>query len=298
MQQGGYIIQSQHLSVNDGDGIRTILFLAGCPLRCQWCANPEGFTSQAKVGFFAEHCTACRLCTQVCPQGIDINLNLERDRCTACGACTQVCPHHAKKYLTEYKTVDELVEEVKRQMIFFRHSGGGVTFSGGEATMQTEFLRALANRLSDMGVHLAMETSAYFDYDKVRDILLLLDQLFVDIKHMDDAKHQQYTGVSNKRILENISRMKELKIPIVVRIPTIIGVNADEENIRATACFVRDNLPGAQIELLPYHTLGLYKYEALGLPLPPERFVAPTAEELTQLRALVESCGVVTTETK
>jgi len=298
MQEGGYVIQSQHLSVNDGDGIRTILFLAGCPLRCKWCANPEGFTPKTKVGFFAENCTACKLCTTVCPQGIGININDERDRCTACGSCVSVCPNHAKKFLTEYKTVDELVEEVKRQIIFFRTSGGGVTFSGGECTMQADFLRALATRLDDLGIHLAMETSAYFDYDKVEDILKRLSQLFVDIKHMDDEKHRYYTGVSNKKILENIKRMAALDIPTVVRIPTIIGVNADEENIRATARFVHENLPKAQIELLPYHTLGIYKYEALGMELPSEEFVAPTAEQLLELRSLVESCGVPTTETK
>lgn len=297
---GGYVIQTQHFSVNDGNGIRSTIFLAGCPLHCQWCANPEGLTCQPKIGYLESKCTSCGICAPICPLHLDININQNNARlsCTSCGACADVCPNHAKIKLVEYKSTDKIIEEIKRQIVFFRYSGGGVTFSGGEATMQEAFLRELVTRLEDLGISITLETCAYFDYDKVADILCSLDMLFVDIKVMDDIKHKHFTGVSNQLILENIKKFAELPIPIVVRIPTIIGVNADDENIIATSNFVHENLPNARIELLPYHSLASYKYESLGMRKPSTDFKNPSFEEILRLRLLIESYGVETVEWK
>ncbi len=293
---GGYVIQTQHLSVNDGNGIRSTIFLAGCPLHCQWCANPEGLTSEPKIGYLESKCTSCGVCTASCP--LHLGIRDVRVSCTSCGICADVCPNHAKIKLVEYKLADKIIEEIKRQIVFFRYSGGGVTFSGGEATMQEAFLRELVHRLEDLGINIALETSAYFDYDKVSDILYSLDMLFVDIKIMDDIKHKHFTGVSNQLILKNIKRLKELCIPIVVRVPTIIGVNADDENIIATANFVHENLPNAIMELLPYHSLASYKYESLGMLQPSADFKSPSIQEILRLRLLIESYGVETVEWK
>ena len=288
----GSIIQIQNFSVNDGNGIRTTVFFAGCPLHCQWCANPEGLTMEKKIAYYSNHCVNCGQCVAVCSQDIGIDLNKSREQCIACGKCVEVCPKGARKLLTKEFSVEEIVDIIKPQMMFYRKSNGGITFSGGEATMQKEFLRALSQRFFDMGLNLALETSGYFVFDEVKDILEQMELIFVDIKHMDDEKHKYFTGKSNKMILDNTCRMRDLSVPIVVRVPVINGVNMDEENIRKTAEFVKRNLPHAKIELLPYHRYGEAKYDALGMPLPSKALCTPSEEEMQKLKSLVENVGV------
>jgi pyruvate formate lyase activating enzyme len=246
----GKFMKLQNFSVNDGDGIRTVVFLAGCPLRCMWCSNPESWVTRNEIEYNEDTCLI-------------------------------------KKY-----TSDEVLKIIDKQKIFYRYSGGGVTFSGGEATLQQDILRELVYRLYDQAVNLAIETSGYFVFDEVKDILGKLDLIFVDIKLMDSDKHKAYTGTGNEKILENISRMKELKVPVVVRIPVIDGVNSDMENIRKTANFVKSNVNEPKIELLPYHLFGDAKYEALGMEKPSRSFETPSHEHLTELCRVVESEGV------
>jgi pyruvate formate lyase activating enzyme len=246
----GKFMELQNFSVNDGDGIRTVVFLAGCPLRCMWCSNPESWVTRNEI----EH---------------------NEDTCLI------------KRY-----TSDGVLKIIDKQKIFYRYSGGGVTFSGGEATLQQDILRELVYRLYDQAVNLAIETSGYFEFDEVKDILGKLDLIFVDMKLMDSDKHKAYTGVGNEKILENISRMKELKVPVVVRIPVIDGVNSDMENIRKTANFVKTNIYEPKIELLPYHLFGDAKYEALGMEKPSRSFKTPSQEQLMELCRVVESEGV------
>lgn len=290
----GFVMQLQNFSVNDGDGIRTTVFLAGCPLRCQWCANPEGISQNTKIAYYKRHCTGCGRCVKVCPVGIGMDLNSRRQDCIACGKCADVCPSGARKYLVSPIETEEIINAIKPQIPFYRQSGGGVTFSGGEATMQAEFLHHIASRLYDMGVDLALETCCYFDFDNVKDILAMMDMLFVDIKHMDSAQHKRYTGVGNEKILENIAKLKGLSCSIVVRVPVIGGVNDTDENIRATAEFVKASLPNASMELLPYHCYGEAKYEALGLLLPPDEFTTPSEERLQYLEQMIRDLGVPT----
>lgn len=240
----GHFMEPQNFSVNDGDGIRTIIFFAGCPLHCQWCANPEGF-------------------------------NIRND--------------FVKRY-----SVEQLLKIIERQEIFYRYSGGGVTFSGGEATLQQDMLRILVNTLYDKAINLAIETSGYFEFDEVKDILQKLDLIFIDIKHMDDNKHKLFTGVSNDKILNNIKKLNELNINIVVRVPLIVGVNSDEVNIIETAKFVKAYIKNPKIELLPYHNFGDEKYEALGLEKPSREFKSPSPELLNKLKNLIKNEGVET----
>lgn len=240
----GRIMQIQNFSVNDGEGIRTTVFMAGCPLHCPWCANPEG---------------------------LDINVN---------------------KLLIEQKTVSEIVEAVKPQIPFFRHSGGGVTFSGGEATVQLEFLKELVAELYDLGVDLCIETCGYFDFNKVKEVLHKMSLVFVDIKHMDSQIHKELTGVGNELILKNIALMARLSGEIVIRIPVIGGVNDSDDNIRQTAEFVKNTVKNGKIELLPYHIYGEAKYEALGLPLPSAKFFTPSNERILELEEIIRGTGV------
>ncbi len=290
----GYFMEPQNFSVNDGNGIRTIIFFAGCPLSCQWCSNPESHTIFDKVAQYNNTCIQCGRCAEVCPSGIGINLNAPcgRELCKACGLCVKVCPTKSRKNLIYRYSSEEILNIIEKQKIFYRFSGGGVTFSGGEATMQADILRELAYKLYDQGIDLAIETSGYFDFDEVKDILQKINLIFVDIKHMDDSKHRYYTGISNEKILGNIARFNELKVPIVVRIPLVDGVNSDLANIRKTAEFVKNNIYEPKLELLPYHSFGDSKYEALGLEKPSRQFKTTSSEYLEELKEIVENEGV------
>ena len=290
----GYVMQLQPFSVNDGEGIRTTIFMAGCPLRCKWCSNPEGFDQKPKTAFYEKLCIGCGFCTTVCHvhNGINLNDPEQRAKCDGCGACADICPKNAKKRMVVEKEVSEIVEEVKKHRLFYMQSGGGITFSGGETTMQREFLNELSETLYDMGFHLAMETCGYFDFDALKPILQRMDLIFMDLKHMDSAKHAYFTGVGNEKILENIKRLKELPAEIVIRIPVIKGVNADAENIKASAAFVHTHLPQAKMELLPYHKFGFDKYEALGMETPDDTFAAPTENEMEELWKIITDLGV------
>lgn len=292
--KSGYFMEMQNFSVNDGDGIRTIVFFAGCLLRCQWCSNPESYSHNFKVAHYEKNCIKCGRCAKACPNGVGINLNdpHERKKCNSCGFCADVCPTGSRKKIIGKYTTDQIFEKIEKQKIFYRYSGGGVTFSGGEATMQQDILRELVNKLYDWAVNLAIETSGYFEFDEVKDILAKLDLIFVDIKHMDSVKHKNYIGVNNEKILKNISRLHELNVPVVVRIPVIDGFNSDVENIKETARFVKASIDNPKIELLPYHSFGDGKYVVLGLEKPSDDFKTPSTEQLRELGKVIENEGV------
>ncbi|ABR48150.1 glycyl-radical enzyme activating protein family [Alkaliphilus metalliredigens QYMF] len=290
----GYFMELQNFSVNDGNGIRTVIFFAGCPLKCQWCSNPEGYTSSNKVAYYKKICMKCERCIQVCPYkvGMDLNSPLERIRCKSCGICVKLCPTNSRKNLIYYYNTEQILKMIEKQEIFYRYSGGGVTFSGGEAALQADILRDLVCKLYDKAIDLAIETSGYFNFDDMKDILEKLNLIFIDIKHMDDKKHRFYTGLRNTKILNNILRLNELKVAVVVRIPVIDGVNSDVENIRRTAKFVKSNIDMPKLELLPFHSFGDSKYEALSLEKPSRHFKTPSQEHLRKLYEIVESEGV------
>lgn len=296
----GYVMQEQPFSVNDGEGIRTTIFFAGCPMKCSWCSNPEGFSCRPLVGYYAQHCIGCGKCAEICPReiGIDLNELASRTRCTGCGKCTFVCPTSARRQLVSFVNAEEIVKAVEKYDMFYRNSGGGVTFSGGEATFQPQFLDALSKIFYDKGYSIDLETCGYFDFDTVKPALERMDLIFMDIKHLDDEIHRRYTGVSNKIILENAKKLADLQADIVIRVPVIGGVNNDENNIRMTASFVKENLPKARIELLPYHKLGQVKYQALGMDPPDSSFFTPDEESLERLRTIVRSEGVKTVSYK
>ena len=295
MNVSGQIFQIQNFSLHDGHGIRTVIFFSGCPLRCRWCANPEGMTREPSLAFYKNLCAGCGRCTAVCPDhlGIDWENPDIRKNCRSCGACASVCPTGARTLYGRRITPQELLDELEENLSVFRFSGGGVTLSGGEPTAQPDFFNQVCRLLYDTGIRLAMESSGAFDMPQVMEGLSRMDTIFTDIKCMDEERHIRYTGVSNHPILENIRAYAGLSARIIIRVPVIKGVNADEENIRETARFVRRHLPAARMELLPYHTLGKSKYQALSLTPPPDCFLTPDEEEMKRLRQLVLSEGVL-----
>lgn len=298
-------MQIQPFSVNDGEGIRTNIFMAGCPLRCKWCSNPEGFIQKELIGWYRKQCIGCGACASVCPKGIGIDMGAAAedgsagfDKCVSCGACADVCPEGARKYMVSLMDADDVIKEVQKHRLFYSYSGGGITFSGGEATSQPELLDYLSRELYDSGYSLDLESCGYFDFEKLRPSLERMDLIFMDLKHMDPEVHREYTGVSNELILENIAKLGTLsQAPdVVIRIPVIGGVNNTEENIAASAAYVHDVLPAAKMELLPYHKLGVIKYEAIGMPFDQDGLYTPDKEEMKKLRGIAAAQGITITD--
>ncbi len=285
-------MQLQPFSVNDGDGIRTTIFIAGCPLRCKWCSNPEGWTQDGQIGWYRRKCIGCGACSDACPQGIGIDLNAERDRCVSCGRCVDVCPADARSRMVTLMDADDILRQIQRHRLFYSYSGGGITFSGGEATSQPEFLDYLTEHIYDMGYSMDIETCGHFDFDRVERSLERMDLVFMDLKLMDPQRHLRYTGVSNERILENIRRLSAIPAAKVIRIPVIGDVNDDEDNIASSAAYVHRHLPDAKMELLPYHRYGMIKYEALGIPYDHPEFTVPGKEQMEKLSDIIRKEGV------
>ena len=295
----GVIFNIQRFSVHDGPGIRTVIFMSGCPLRCQWCDNPESQKTEPLLAFIEERCKAdeCKKqCRDVCPVGAIKVFNkkavVDHEKCESCGQCVNVCSYDALRVVGEVMTIEEVVEAISKDTSFFRNSGGGVTLSGGEPTIQHEFCCELLKQCKETLLHTAMETCGYVDWKNLRKVVRYCDLVFYDIKHMDSVRHRLLTGVHNKVILQNAERVLSMKAkPVIIRIPVIPGLNDSEENIRDTAKFV-SNSGGKVIELLPYHRLGVHKYKQYGMKYKLNAVSSPTSERIEKLRKIVESYGL------
>jgi len=296
----GVIFNIQHYSIHDGPGIRTTVFIKGCPLRCLWCQNPESQLLQPEVFFNQEKCVGCGQCVAVCPCGaIEIQegkARTNRERCKGRGKCAEVCPYEARSLMGRHVTAGEVFHEVAKDEVFYESSGGGVTLSGGEPLAQPEFAAAILRLCKKAGLHTAVDTCGYAAWEMVKEVLQYADLILFDFKHMDQVKHQEYTGVPNRLILENAKRIyRELRRSMWARIPLVPGYNSTKENIRATAEFISREL-GSQVRvhLLPYHKMGEVKYKRL------EReggdlHIEPLEEEkMEELKKIVESFGLET----
>ena len=289
------IFQLQRLSVNDGEGIRTTVFFKGCALRCQWCANPESWAFDAQLMFFPHKCTGCGNCVTVCKQEANVRnndgaINFISSNCINCGECLACCPADARQVMGEELTIDAVMTQLKKDYIFYLESGGGVTFSGGEPFLHPEYLRLLNARCHQLGINTAVESCAYFDFAACQDIIANIDQLFFDLKIMDSARHKQYTGVTNERILANIEAASKINDNIFVRVPVITGVNDSDENMSALAKFLLAKTSITRVELLPYHKLGLEKMTALGMPA--VVFETPSEAKMEELNSLLVREGM------
>lgn len=258
----GLVFDIQHYSIHDGPGVRTDVFLKGCPLKCKWCQNPESQSFKPQVMFNADKCTGCGKCAESCTKGaISFDKNhisvTDRSLCVGCYDCVENCIPKARSKAGEIMTPEEVYKEVAKDA-FFYGDDGGVTVSGGEALSQHEFLIDLLKLCKDNGIGTCIETTGFAEWERIEAVMPYVDIVLHDIKHMDSEMHQTGTGVGNELILENLKKLSnELKKPIVVRTPIMPGFNSSDENITAMAEFIRDNLPSCiEVNLLPYHNLG------------------------------------------
>jgi len=259
-------------ALDDGPGIRTTVFLKGCPLSCLWCHNPESMDSEREIAFYPEACIQCGDCQKACPEGairMDSAGRIDRKLCTRCGLCTQVCPSTALKNVGEYYTPDELTDILMQDRVFYETSQGGVTFSGGEPTLYPDYVGEVMKRLKGKNIHLAIQTSGMFVFSEFEQkILPYLDLIFYDLKLFDPELHVHYTGQSNERIIDNLLQLrKSSAIQIIPRIPLVPGITATQDNLASIAGFLADS-GFRSYELLPYHRGGMSKRLAVGQDIP------------------------------
>lgn len=297
MNHIGNLFDIQRWSLHDGDGIRTVIFLKGCPLRCLWCCNPESQVDAPQINIFSERCSSCGACMEACPEKNALSAMkggfIDRNSCTGCGACARVCAKGARNILGMSMSADEIMKEILKDGIFYRRSGGGVTFSGGEPFLQSSILREVISRCHAIGLSTAVETSGFFSWRDNMDIIQKLDMVLMDIKHMDSPTHQKITGVSNHRILSNARSISNENIPMIIRVPVVPGINDSLENINAIVQFVRTLKSLRYMELLPYHTLGKGKYSTLGMQYALEGVMPPEEEHLEKLKQIIRDNDIV-----
>lgn len=259
----GQVFDIKHYAVHDGPGIRITIFLKGCPLNCVWCHSPESQSRSPEILTNQEKCIGCGNCVKACPvDAVKGPGEIDREACNVCGACAEVCYANAIEIIGREKTIEQVLAEVKKDRELLMVSGGGVTLSGGEPMAQPEFTLELLKHLKQEGYHTALDTSGYAPWVKLKQALDYTDLVLYDLKHMDSSKHQQYTGVKNELILENLDRISGHGKRIWVRVPLIPGVNDDEKHIKTLIEYVRD-LNVERTFFLPYHEIGVPKYEAL-----------------------------------
>lgn len=288
----GEIFDIKHFAVHDGPGIRTTIFLKGCPLHCVWCHNPEGMRRGKDLWVKREACIHCETCIHTCPKQAlrmkDGEVSIDRSFCDFCNKCVEKCPARAMQRIDRQAEVKELVDLVTREEIFTRVSGGGVTISGGEPLYQPEFLKELLQGMKQAGVPTCIETSMFAKQEVLESIAPYVDQFLVDIKILDEETHKKYTGVSNQQILSNFRYLAGLGKPILVRIPLIPGITATEENLRAIRAFVDSVNPEIPIEVLNFNSFAGSKYRFLDQKYFNDELRAFPREELEQLRSCVE----------
>ncbi len=295
----GLVSRIQRFSTHDGPGIRTTVFLKGCNLRCAWCHNSELMPRANELRFSEENCADCRACVATCPTrawyvdeaGVR---RFEPARCDVCGLCAESCSYDATGLVAQLTGHEEVLETVVRDRAYYQSSGGGLTLSGGEPLLQADFALALLGGARKEGIHTALDTAAAVPWSTLARVLAVTDLVLLDLKAMDSEVHERFTGVPNDLILQNARRLAAEPVDVLVRIPVVPGVNADEENMRRSAEFLAQGFPRLRgVELLPYHDLGIEKMHVLQRPSDAqERFATPEPAVLERLSNIFTARGV------
>jgi pyruvate formate lyase activating enzyme len=293
-ENSGIVFNTVRFSIHDGPGIRTTVFLKGCPLRCDWCHNPESQDFRPRLMLFAERCRQCGDCVAACPrhgigdpaEGLKIP-----EECDACGSCAEACVAGARQIAGRRATVAGLMDELQRDVVFFDESGGGVTISGGEPLAQPVFARGLLAACRERGIHVALDTCGFAAPDVFANVSALADLVLFDLKAMDCETHERFTGVPNGTILENLRTLAETGRPAIVRFPLIPGVNDSPRELSALSRFVR-SCGLSRLDVLPYHRIGADKYARLGGNARAGAFTTPAVERIEEVAGAFRSDGL------
>lgn len=283
----GIIFDIKRYAIHDGSGIRTTVFLKGCPLHCLWCHNPEGIAKQQQLIWRHERCLGCHNCQEICPEGaISFSreeLIINETQCNLCGECVAVCHSQALELIGKEMTTAQVMQEVEKDIPFYDESGGGVTFSGGEPLMQPDFLHSLLKACNEKEIHTAVDTCGYVNSNILLRISDDVKLFLYDLKLINEEKHIQFTGVSNQVILKNLKLLSQQGKKIIIRLPLIPGINDDEENILATGKFVTSLKNVEELDILPYHRAGIEKFKRLNKTKEPFIRHPPTTEEVRSI---------------
>lgn len=289
----GLVFNIQKFSIHDGPGIRTIVFLKGCPLGCLWCSNPESQSTSQEIIFNPIKCIGCGRCLEVCPTGA-AELHLKKDNsgakklCTVCKKCVEACPSAAREVVGIYMRLEDTMKEIENDIPFYQLSGGGVTLSGGEPLMQANFVSLLLKNCQEKGINTAVETAGYVEWESLKRVIQYVDLWLFDVKHMNSKKHKELTGVGNELILENISKLVALKKEIIIRVPIVTGCQDSLEEVESIAEFAK-SLKIKEVHLLPYHSFGESKYRQLGKNYKLKGTTPPTESTIFRLKDIIES---------
>ena len=295
--QNGLIFNIQKYSVHDGPGIRTTVFLKGCPLDCPWCHNPESISRQREIVVMENRCIGCGECRLACRYGTAIpgdgSLPAKNEVCDLCGACVDACPTEARRMIGREMSVAEVLHHIMADQTFYEGSGGGVTFSGGEPLSQPEFLRSALEACRAQGLHTAVDTCGLARLEHLLAVTPFTELFLYDLKFLDETKHRRYTGVSNTLILSNLETLGRIHPRIWIRIPVIPGINDSEAELEATARFVASIPSIQQVNLLPFHRTGLPKNTRLGRDRSMADVQPPTSAAMERATAVFASHGLI-----
>lgn len=293
----GLIFDIKKFAINDGPGIRLTVFFKGCNLSCEWCHNPESISPKVQKMYTTSKCIGAVKCIENCPNdalkftknGIVTDYNI----CNLCGICAEVCPTKAFEILGMSKPLDEVMKIIDNEAAFFDHSGGGVTFSGGEPLMHSEYLLELLTECGKRFYHRVVDTTAFSNLDTIMIVAEQTELFLIDLKVMDTSIHKKYTGVNNDKILNNIIELAKTNVDIIFRIPLIKGVNTSKENIMKTAVFI-ESLEGNRnvVNLLHYHKIAENKHEKLGNPEGFIEFEAPAESKIKEIISIFKGYGI------
>ncbi|MDR1573917.1 MAG: glycyl-radical enzyme activating protein [Clostridiales Family XIII bacterium] len=292
----GTVFNIQRYSIDDGPGIRTTVFLKGCPLRCPWCSNPESQNPRPELSHRYTSCVKCGACVGVCPNGApsltEDGLLIDRSRCAVCGACVRACSAEALKISGESMSLDKVWKIIRKDAVYYETSGGGVTCSGGEILSQPDFVASVFSRCKEEGIHTCADTSGFGSPEALDKVLEHTDLVYFDLKLMDAQKHREMIGAPPDVILQNLRTIAARGLPVVIRVPLVPTYSDSDENLSAIADTVSELVPDATVHVLPYHKYGANKYAAVGMRYALDDLAENTPENLARARAVFEGRGL------